>query len=415
MELIERVKKWLKSLELTQKEKIEIITIVTLAMLMGTILWIVDHGDFDGTLLRNTFGGGEREEEMVLTMGEILQGENIIINIHEQKYEEEQIAIVKDQVWELVLEEIEKGHDSLEEIVGEINLPTKIKNYPIEINWDWEPREALDRYGVLQEEAVGGKETLVTLKASLIYEDEETIYIQGVKIAPKEKTSEEIWLEAIKENLELKDEANATSEEFDLPEEIDGMKLDWSMTSNKRGLMVAAMGVLIGGLLMLKKKEEQKKKYKEELEEMRNDYPEIIGAFSLYMGAGMTTKNIWKKIVEEYRSSGKNRVAYERMCLTYQEMLNGRSQINAYEEFAYSHPLLCYRKFALLLAQNVKKGTKGITEILEQEVLEAFEERKRRAKTIGEKAGTKLLLPMFLMLSVVLCIVIVPAFLSVQL
>ena len=37
------------------------------------------------------------------------------------------------------------------------------------------------------------------------------------------------------------------------------------------------------------------------------------------------------------------------------------------------------------------------------------------AKRAGEEAGTKLLLPMFLMLAVVLVIVIVPAFLSVQL
>ena len=45
----------------------------------------------------------------------------------------------------------------------------------------------------------------------------------------------------------------------------------------------------------------------------------------------------------------------------------------------------------------------------------AFEERKNRAKQLGEEAGTKLLLPMFLMLAVVLAVVIIPAFLSIQL
>ena len=43
-----------------------------------------------------------------------------------------------------------------------------------------------------------------------------------------------------------------------------------------------------------------------------------------------------------------------------------------------------------------------------------FEERKARAKRLGEEAGTKLLVPMFFMLAVVLVIVIVPAFMSVQ-
>ena len=48
------------------------------------------------------------------------------------------------------------------------------------------------------------------------------------------------------------------------------------------------------------------------------------------------------------------------------------------------------------------------------EAIQAFEDRKARARRLGEEAGTKLLLPMFLMLTVVLVIVIVPAFLSMQ-
>ena len=56
----------------------------------------------------------------------------------------------------------------------------------------------------------------------------------------------------------------------------------------------------------------------------------------------------------------------------------------------------------------------GLTELLKLESIQAFEERKAQAKRLGEEAGTKLLLPMFLMLAVVLVIVIVPAFLTLQ-
>ena len=52
--------------------------------------------------------------------------------------------------------------------------------------------------------------------------------------------------------------------------------------------------------------------------------------------------------------------------------------------------------------------------MLKLEAIQAFEERKAKARRLGEEAGTKLLLPMFLMLAIVLVIVIVPAFLSVQ-
>ena len=65
-----------------------------------------------------------------------------------------------------------------------------------------------------------------------------------------------------------------------------------------------------------------------------------------------------------------------------------------------------------MLTQNLKKGSKGLLELLEQESSEAFEERRRRARAEGEKAGTKLLLPMMLMLGVVFLLILVPAFLS---
>ena len=66
------------------------------------------------------------------------------------------------------------------------------------------------------------------------------------------------------------------------------------------------------------------------------------------------------------------------------------------------------------MSQNLRKGTKGLSELLKLESIQAFEELKARAKRLGEEAGTKLLLPMFLMLVVVLIIVIVPAFLTMQ-
>ena len=62
----------------------------------------------------------------------------------------------------------------------------------------------------------------------------------------------------------------------------------------------------------------------------------------------------------------------------------------------------------------MRKGTKGLTDLLKKEAREAFEDRKNEARRLGEEAGTKLLGPMFMMLAVVLLIIVVPAFLTVQ-
>ena len=52
--------------------------------------------------------------------------------------------------------------------------------------------------------------------------------------------------------------------------------------------------------------------------------------------------------------------------------------------------------------------------MLGREAEEAFEDRKNLAKKLGEEAGTKLMIPMFLMLIIVFAIVIIPAFFSIQ-
>ena len=148
------------------------------------------------------------------------------------------------------------------------------------------------------------------------------------------------------------------------------------------------------------------------------DYPEIVNKFTIYTGAGLTIRRAWEKIVMEYEKSEKlemKRYAYEEMKLSWRELESGIGEQECYEHFGERCRLQPYLKLGALLSQNLRKGTKGLSELLRAETDLAFEERKAAALRMGEEAGTKLLLPMFLMLSVVLLIVIVPAFLSIQL
>ena len=66
-------------------------------------------------------------------------------------------------------------------------------------------------------------------------------------------------------------------------------------------------------------------------------------------------------------------------------------------------------KFSSLLAQNLKKGSRELLSMLEIETKEAFEERKNQAKRYGEEAGTKLLIPMIMILLVVMIVIMYPA------
>ena len=68
-----------------------------------------------------------------------------------------------------------------------------------------------------------------------------------------------------------------------------------------------------------------------------------------------------------------------------------------------------YTKLVSLIEQNRQNGSKNLRSMLELEMEDAFEQRKTTARRLGEEAGTKLLLPLFLMLGIVMVIVIVPA------
>ena len=185
-----------------------------------------------------------------------------------------------------------------------------------------------------------------------------------------------------------------------------------------RGLVIMGMALMTGFLLLAKEKQDLLKEQQKRKEQMIRDYPEIISKLTLFLGAGMTVKRAWKKIITDYETKGKargERYIYEEMIRTAREMDSGVMESESYERFGRRCQVQEYMRLGALLSQNLRKGTKGLTQMLRMEAIQAFEERKARAKRLGEEAGTKLLAPMFLMLAVVLVIVIVPAFLSIQL
>ena len=100
------------------------------------------------------------------------------------------------------------------------------------------------------------------------------------------------------------------------------------------------------------------------------------------------------------------------MLRVHNEMQNGLPEGQAYVLFGKRCRFSQYVKLGNLLEQNLRKGTKGLTERLEYEVWEAFEERKAIAHRHGDEAGTKLLIPMIMSFGIVIVFCVVPAFLN---
>ena len=90
------------------------------------------------------------------------------------------------------------------------------------------------------------------------------------------------------------------------------------------------------------------------------------------------------------------------------DMQNGESEIDAYISFGNRCDEVYVKKFISMLVQNISKGNKELVEFLTNETALAWEEKKHAVKQQGEKASSKMMLPMGLILVGVFIMILVP-------
>lgn len=177
-------------------------------------------------------------------------------------------------------------------------------------------------------------------------------------------------------------------------------------------LVFPVLGIAAAALLPLNERQKEKEKEQLRQRQMMMDYPEIVSRLVVFSGAGLPVRKAWERIVSDYEKTGERRAAYEEMAAAHHMMLRGIPELRAYAEFGRRCRSLPYRKLAGLLEQNIRNGSEGLRAVLEAEMEAAFEQKKNLARKLGEEASTKLLLPLFMMLFIVMAMVSVPAFLS---
>lgn len=218
----------------------------------------------------------------------------------------------------------------------------------------------------------------------------------------------------LREAIEQYNQEKQDPDYYYLPDQWDGKKLIWKQPGDRSGTLLAALGLFAAFVLMLKKSREKQEELAKRSEQLLMDYPALILKFTLLVQAGMTARKAFQKISADYlRCRPKEgRYAYEEILTACREMDSGVAESEAYRRFGDRCGQMKYKTFSTLLIQNLQKGSRRMADMLEQEALEAWDERKRKARVLGEAAATKLLFPMILMLLVVMAVIMIPAFLS---
>ena len=231
----------------------------------------------------------------------------------------------------------------------------------------------------------------------------------------EQMSEEESLRQQLEEEIVMLNRSEGDAVYYYLPEYLNGRRVLWERPGSTDGFLLAALAMLTALLLPLLKEREKAQEEERKREQMLMDYPNLVMKLTLLLQSGMTVRSAFHRIGGDYarrKVPGKERYAYEEILRACHEMESGVSEAAAYEHFGSRCGQIKYRTLSVRLVQNLQKGSTRLLEMLERESMEAFEDRKRRARVLGEAAATKLLVPMVLMLMVVLAIIMIPAVLS---
>lgn len=376
----------------------------------------------DGNRLgRQEYDEGKYTAYLTARIGEEADGESgfvrdMEITVEERQYTEEEIREMLPEFYEDLEKAVLGDNETADMVCKEISLVESLESYPFQIKWNSSNEQVINRYGIFGED-ISEQGELITLTAEITYKGHMEIYsfplmVYPMKISREEQVVRDLW-DRIEEILNLSSEEG----EIILPDEVDGITVVWQEQKKQNALILIALVICSSAAIFWGQSNELNRKIIDRKDQMIMDYPEVISKMTLLIGAGMTVRGAWKKIATDYRQRRDkehfSRYIYEEMLFTLYEMESGIGELEAYQHFANRSHVQRYVKFVALLEQNVKLGAKGFLSELKREVKDAFEERKSTAKQLGETAGSKLMLPMFLMLGIVMVVIMVPSFLSI--
>ncbi len=246
-----------------------------------------------------------------------------------------------------------------------------------------------------------------------------TVEIPGIEKeesedAAQQPDEEEKQRIALEEAIRSYNDRKQDDEWYYLPPKLDEKRLTWEKPQDTSGSMLAALFFVAAASALLLKGQERQKELVLRQEALLMDYPELIMKFTMLVQAGMTVRKTFQKMARDYqrRTDPRIRPAYEEILTICHEMDSGVSESEAYYRFGERCGQVKYKTFSTLLEQNLHRGSRQLVQLLEKESLQAWEDRKRKARVLGEAAATKLLLPMILMMGVVMALVMVPAVLT---
>lgn len=241
-----------------------------------------------------------------------------------------------------------------------------------------------------------------------------SLQYKGTKGAKEKK--EEVKKETLKEEfiqyIHRLERESRQEKIFYLPTSYQGKKIKWSYKKDTAGIWILVIALVLSIWSYKRPEWTEEERQKKREEELTRQYPKLVGVVTALLESGMSMRHVIQKITEE--KLGGEGILQEELEILWKKIDSGEGMTRALTQFAEGCNLRLYRKFVGLLLQNQEKGSRGLRQMLLLEVQESEEMRLHHARQEGEKAQTRMLLPLTLLLGLVMLILLAPAYLQMR-
>ena len=357
----------------------------------------------DGVVSR----GAEGDREVLTDVS--LNGEEPItlkIDVFNRDYSDEELRILINDSKGPLIKKFLGENDSIDNVMTSLNFFEELTGFPFTYSFSVKGFGKIDETGNI----ITSDDFNETVEVIATYKDFTERFEIPISVHPGPDVKREILSRAIEEEIKSIEKESRSLDSFKLPETVSGNALTYKEVKPTVDFryFLFAVGIVI--TLFIAKIRDEKKELEDKKETMLKEYPVIIQNMSMFITAGMSIRNTWKRIVEDSKKSGNGNPIYEEMDLAIKEMEGGITETIAYERFSERLMIPEITRFIALLNQNIKRGSTVLTDLLSEESNKAYESMKQKMKKQGEEAGTKLLVPMMLLMMMVMAIIMVPAF-----
>ncbi len=364
----------------------------------------------DGTVLRGSYRDGAQKIDIETEYGQ--RQMDFRMEVQPRLLSEEEAGKLFDELTEKLPEYILGSNDSLQNVTSDLSLQEKYGDFPISVHWESSKPGLLGDSGQIF--SLEEEEVVVKLSFRLTYGEQERDGELSVTLRPPAFTQEEQMYMELEEALRKSQDGSLSQEEWRLPAEWRGEGIRWRQVVEDNSLILWAVALVTAAAVFLFLDRDLHEQLEKRKKILRREYPQIVHKLALFVGAGMTIRGAFQKIAGDYeekrKEGGKRMPAYEEMLYTCRELRSGISESLAYEHLGKRTELQEYIRLTALLSQNLKRGNSTLLERLREEADKSAQERLQESRKMGEEAGTKLLVPMMLMLGVVMVIIMIPAF-----